>query len=130
VTDDLWLAEGEFTVSRRIPWDNDEGLRPHIDRVLDGFRENEATAEIEVDADLESAHVVLAVTVVVPEDGDGDSIAREEIGTAIRSCGGRHEGLLPLVDESRLETRTGRFSGLKTPMWTLYRMSGDRVVPD
>jgi hypothetical protein len=66
----------------------------------------------------------------VPEDGDGDSIARDEVAAAIRSCGGRHEGLLPLIDESRLEPRVGPFSGLKTPMWTLYRMSGGRVVPD
>lgn len=126
----LWQAETEFTVSRRVPWENDQGLRPHIDQVLDALKDDEVTAEIEVDADLESAHVALSVVVVAPEHGDGDSIAREEIGAAIRSCGGRHEGLLPLVDESRLETRTGRFSGLKTPMWTLYRMSGDRVVPD
>ena len=127
---DLWRVASEFTVSRRIPWDNDQGLRPHIDRVLDALQENEATAEIEVDADLESAQVVLTVVVIVSEGGDGDSVAREDIGTAIRSCGGRHEGLLPLVDESRLETRAGPFSGLKMPMWTLYRMTGAGVVPD
>ena len=117
-------------VSRRIPWDNDEGLRPHIDRVVDALRDDEAAAEIEVDADLESAHVMLSVIVVVPEDGDGDAIAREHIAAAIRQCGGRHDGLLPLADESRLETRRGPFSGLRTPMWTFFRMTGDRVVPD
>ena len=130
MSSNLWHAESEFTVSRRIPWENDEGLRPHIDRVVDALREDEAAAEIEVDADLESAHVVLSVTVVVPEDGDGESTARAHVAEAIRECGGRHDGLLPLVDESRLETRTGPFSGLKTPMWTFYRMAGDRVVPD
>ena len=127
---DLWRAEAEFTVSRRIPWENDEGLRPHIDTVLDALKENEVAAEIEVDADLESAHVELSVIVVTPEHSDGDSLAREGIGAAIRSRGGRHEGLLPLIDESRLETRAGPFSGLKTPMWTLFRMSGCGVVPD
>ncbi len=130
MSDKLCRREFEFAVSRRIPWENDEGLRPHIDRVVDALREHEATAEIEVDADLESAMVVLSAIVVVPEDGDGDSVARDEVAAAIRSCGGRHEGLLPLIDESRLETRAGPFSGLKTPMWTLYRMSGGRVVPD
>ena len=50
----LWRAEIEFTVCRRIPWDNDEGLRPHIDSVVDALREHEVTAEIEVAADLES----------------------------------------------------------------------------
>jgi hypothetical protein len=130
VSGDLWRAEIEFTVSRRIPWDNDEGLRPHIDRVVDALREDEATAEIEVDANLETADVVLSVIVVVPEDGDGGAIAREHVAAAIRECGGRHDGLLPLVDESRLETRAGRFSGLKTPRWTFYRMSGGGVVPD
>ena len=126
----LWRAEGEFTVSRRVPWENDEGLRPHIDRVIEALRDSEATAEIEVDADLETASVLLCVVVVVPEDGDGDAVAREIVAAAIRECGGRHDGLLPLVDESRLETRDGPFSGLKTPMWTLFRMTGDRVVPD
>ena len=130
MNDNLWRGECDFTVSRRIPWDNDEGLRPHIDRVVDALREHEATAEIEVNANLESASVVLTIIVVVPDHGDGDSIAREQVAAAIRECGGRHEGLLPLVDESRLETRTGPFSGLKTPMWTFYRMTGDQVVPD
>ena len=130
MSDNLWRAESEFTVSRRIPWDNDEGLRPHIDRVVDAVRGNEATAEVEVDADLESAHVALSVIVVVPEDGDGDSVAREHIGAAIRECGARHEGLLPLVDESRLEIRSRPFSGLRMPLWIFFRMTGDRVVPD
>lgn len=130
MNDNLWRGECEFAVSRRIPWDNDEGLRPHIDRVVDALREYESTAEIEVNANLESANVVLAIIVVVPEHGDGDSISREQVAAAIRECGGRHEGLLPLVDESRLETRTGPFSGLKTPMWTFYRMTGGQVVPD
>jgi hypothetical protein len=130
VSDNLWRAESEFTVSRRIPWDNDEGLRPHIDRVVDAFRGNKATAEVEVDADLESAHVILSVIVAVPEDGDGDSVAREHIAGAIRECGARHEGLLPLIDESRLEIRSGLFPGLRMPLWTFFRMTGDRVVPD
>lgn len=126
----LWRAETEFTVSRRIPWDNDEGLRPHIDSVVDALREYDVTAEIEVDADLESASVVFSVIVVVPEQGDGESIARDHIAAAIRECGGRHDGLLPLIDESRLETRTRRSSGLRMPMWTVYRMSGGGVVQD
>ena len=126
----LWRSKIEFGVSRRIPWENDEGLRPHIDGVLDALHDNEAAAEIEVDADLESAHVVLSIVVIVPEDGDGDSTGREQVAAAIRGCGGRHDGLLPLVDESRLEPRSGPFSGLKTPMWTFYRMSGHEVLPD
>ncbi len=126
----LWRAESEFTVSRRIPWDNDAGLRPHIDSVVDAFRGNEATAEVEVNADLESARVTLSVIVVVPEDGDGDSVVREHISAAIRECGARHEGLLPLIDESRLGIRSGPFSGLRMPLWSFFRMTGDRVVPD
>jgi hypothetical protein len=130
VNGNLWRAESEFTVSRRIPWDNDEGLRPHIDSVVDALQEHEVTAEIEVDADLESASVAFSVIVVVPEEGDGDSIARDHIAAAIRECGGRHDGLLALIDESRLEARTRRFSGLRTPMWTFYRMSGGGFVQD
>ena len=130
MSSNLWQAESEFTVSRRIPWENDEGLRPHIDRVVDALRDNEATAEIEIDVDLETAHVALSVIVVVPEEGDGELTAREHMAAAIRQCGGRHDGLLPLVDEARLETKTKRFSGLKMPMWTFFRMTGDRVVPD
>jgi hypothetical protein len=130
VSDTLWRATGEFTVSRRVPWDNDEGLRPHIDRVVDAARGSDATAEIEVDADLESARVALSIIVVVHEDGDGESIARDHIAAAIRECGGRHDGLLPLADESRLDARMGPFSGLRTPLWTFFRMTGERVVPD
>jgi hypothetical protein len=130
VNGNLWRAESEFTVSRRIPWDNDEGLRPHIDSVVDALREHEVTAEIEVAADLESANVIFSVIVVVPAQGDGESISRDHIAAAIRECGGRHNGLLPLIDESRLESRTGPFSGLKTPTWTFYRMSGGGVVQD
>ena len=126
----LWRAESEFVVSRRIPWENDEGLRPHIDHVVDAVRGSEAAVEIELDADLEAAHVAMSVIVVVPEDGDGETIARDHIGAAIRKCGGRHEGLLPLMDEARLESSSGPFSGLKTPLWTFFRMVGDRVVPD
>ncbi len=130
MSSDLWRWESEFTVSRRVPWDNDEGLRPHIDRVVDALRDDDVAAEIEADADLESTGVALSVIVVVPEDGDGEVIAREHVAAAIRQCGGRHEGLLPLIDESRLQSRGSRFSGLKTPMWTLFRMTSDRVVPD
>ena len=130
MSSDLWRGECEFTVSRRIPWDNDEGLRPHIDRVVDALRDDDVAAEIEADADLESTGVALSVIVVVPEDGDGEVIAREHVAAAIRECGGRHEGLLPLIDESRLQSRGSPFSGLKTPMWTLFRMTSDRVVPD
>jgi hypothetical protein len=117
-------------VSRRVPWDHDGGLRPHIDRVVDALRDTAATAEIEVNADLESASVVLSIMVAVHDDGDGESIARDHIAAAIRECGGRHDGLLPLIDEARLETKMGPFSGLRTPLWTLFRMTGDRIVPD
>lgn len=128
---DLWRVDGEFTVARRIPWDDDDiGLRPHIDSVVDTIGCGEAAAEIEVNADLETAVVVLSIVVAVGEDGDGDMIARECIATAIRECGGRHEELLPLVDESRLNVRTGQWSGLKTPMWKLFRMTSAEVVPD
>ena len=64
---------------------------------------------IEIDADLSLARVLLSLTVVVPHDdeghiGDADKIAREAMGTAIRSNGGRHEELLSVADESRLDT--------------------------
>lgn len=128
---DLWRLEGEFVVTRRVPWDDDgAGLRSHIDCVVDSVRSGESAAEIEVDADLETAKVVLTVVVVVGEDGDGDSIARNQMASAIRDCGGRHEELLPLADESRLEVRAGPWAGLRTPMWRLFRMAGDQVVPD
>jgi hypothetical protein len=47
------------------------------DGQFDALRDDKATVELEVDADLESAHVVLSVIVAVAEGGDGDTIARE-----------------------------------------------------
>jgi hypothetical protein len=131
----LWHAQAEFVVSRRIPWDTDEGLRPHIDRVIDGLRDCETAAEIEVSADLATANVILSVTVVAyPDDegqyDDGDAIARTAISEAIRDNGGRHENLLPLIDEASLETRSGRWSGLRTPLWVLFQFTGHPVVAD
>jgi hypothetical protein len=103
--------------------------------VIDDLRECDSAAEIEVDADLESARVLLSVTVVVaPDDeghiGDAEKAAREAIGTAIRANGGRHEELLPILDESRLETRAGPWSGLRIPRWTLYQLICRPVVAD
>jgi hypothetical protein len=72
------------------------------DGSFDALQDNKATAGLKVDADLESAHVVLPVIVAVAEGGDGDTIANEEIGAAIRSCLSRHDGPLAFVDESRL----------------------------
>lgn len=132
---DLWRAEAEFLVSRRVPWEADEGLRPHIDRVVDALRDCEAAAEIEASADLDSANVVLSITVVVyPDDegtyDDGDAIARQAISEAIRYNGGRHEDLLPLADEAVLATRSGPWSGLRTPQWALFQLTGRAVVAD
>lgn len=131
----LWRAEAEFVVSRRVPWETDDALRPHIDRVVDALRDCEAAAEIEVSADLESANVVLSITVVVyPDDDgrydDGDAIARAAISEAIRDNRGRHEDLLPLVDEAALATRSGPWSGLRTPQWALFQLTGHAVVAD
>jgi hypothetical protein len=103
--------------------------------VVDDLREFETAAEIEVDADLESARVLLSVTIAVAHDDDGkiensEEIAREAIGSAIRANGGRHEELLSLLDESRLETRGGPWSGLRTPLWRLYRITCEPVVAD
>lgn len=135
MTEDLWRAQGDFVVTRRIPWETDDGLRPHIDHVLDALRECDAAAEIEVDADLASARVLLSVTVAVAEDDDGhtedaEALAREAIARAIRSDGGRHEELLPLLDEARLETRSGPWAGLRTPLWTLYQLVCRPVMAD
>ena len=132
---ELWRAQGDFVVTRRVPWETDEGLQPHVDRVVDELRDCEAAAEIEADADLATARVLLAVTVVVPRDDEGqladaEKIAREAIGTAIRANGGRHEELLPLADEARLETRVGPWSGLRIPIWTLYQLVCRPVMPD
>ena len=132
---ELWRAQGDFVVTRRIPWETDEGLRPHIDRVIGDLRECDSAAEIEVDADLASARVLLSVTVVVTHDDEGhiddaERIAREAMGSAIRSNGGRHEELLSILDESRLDTRSGPWSGLRVPKWTLYQLVCHQVMAD
>ncbi len=135
MTAGLWRAQGAFVVTRRIPWETDEGLRPHVDRVVDELKECDAAAAIEVDVDLVSARVLLALTVAVTEDDEGntedaESFARETIAGAIRSNAGRHEGLLPLLDESKLESRSGPWAGLRTPLWTLYQLTCHPVVAD
>jgi len=135
VTSDLWRAQGDFVVTRRIPWETDDGLRPHVDHVLDELQECDAAAEIEVDADLVSARVLLTLTVAVAEDvhgntEDAEALAREAIAGAIRASGGRHEELLPLIDESRLDARAGPWSGLRTPLWTLYQLTCYSIVAD
>lgn len=135
MTAGLWRAQGDFVVTRRIPWETDEGLRPHVDRVLDDLRQGDVAGEIEVDVDLVSARVLLTLAVAVAEDDDGNTedaevVAREAIASAIRANGGRHEGLLPLLDESRLETKTGPWSGLRTPLWTLYQLTCYPIVAD
>jgi hypothetical protein len=130
VSNDLWRVEGDFRVSRRIPWETDDTLRPHIDQVVDTLRAAEASVEIEVDADLESARVLLSLTVVGDREEDRDAIARETIARAIRECGGRHEGLLRLIDESRLERRSGPWSGLRTPNWALFHLTSEPVSAD
>ena len=48
MSSELWRAQGDFVVTRRVPWETDEGLRPHIDRVIDDLRECDSAAEIEV----------------------------------------------------------------------------------
>jgi hypothetical protein len=131
----LWRAQGDFVVTRRIPWETDEGLRPHVDQVVDELRDCDAAAEIEVDADLTTARVLLSVTVAVSEDDEGhvrdaDRVAREAMGTAIRTKGGRHEELLSIREESRLETRAGPWSGLRIPHWTLYQLVCRPVASD
>lgn len=128
MSDDLWRVQGEFYVSRRIPWETDGALRPHLDRVVEALRESAVAAEIEIDADLESTRVVLSLTVVGDRDSDRESLARETISGAIRQCGGRHEGLLSLGDESRLSTQSGPWPGLRTPTWVLYRLASEPVV--
>lgn len=130
MSNDLWRVEGDFRVSRRIPWETDDTLRPHIDQVVDTLRAAEASVEIEVDADLESARVLLSLTVVGDREEDRDAIARETIARAIRECGGRHEGLLRLIDESRLERRSGPWSGLRTPNWALFHLTSEPVSAD
>ncbi|MEN8233877.1 MAG: hypothetical protein ABFR89_03005 [Actinomycetota bacterium] len=122
----LARACGEFTVSRRVPWEDDDGLRPHIDRVVDSLRDHDVSAEIEIDADLQAAHVTLTVVVVVGEDEVGESVARTVMGEAIRSSAGRHDGLFGQGEESRLEVQAGRWSGLKTPKWALHNLKCER----
>lgn len=130
MNDDLWRVRGDFRVSRRVPWDVDDSLRPHLDRVVDALREYDVAAEIDLDADLESARVVLALTVVGDPESDRESAAREILSEVILGCGGRHEGLLPLNVESRLSMRSGPWSGLRTPNWTVHGFTSEPVETD
>jgi hypothetical protein len=122
VSSSLARVRGEFTVTRRVPWDSDAGLRPHIDQVVDALHEYDASAEIEIDADLDEAHVRLSVVVVVGEDADAEATGRDVVGAAIRGAEGRHEGLFPEAEEARLEIRSGFRPGLKTAKWALHHL--------
>lgn len=120
----------EFAISRRVAWEDSDEVRRHIDAVVDALHGYEDVLEVEVEADLIDGRVRMLLICAVLPDEDADLCTRRAAAAAIRQCGGRHDGLLPLEEESREKANRNAWSGLRTPRWEPRRFAVQRVVAD
>jgi hypothetical protein len=119
----LARVEGEFAVARPIPWDDDDTLRDHIDRVIDALTTADNVVEVETNADLEAGHVRLVILLTGAGQEDADRAGREALAASIRDCHGRHFQLLSEDEEEALTQNLPSRSGLLTPMWRLRTLT-------
>ncbi len=122
MTEPLVRLVGEFAVARPIPWDEDDTLRDHLDRVIDALTAAAGVVEVDTEADLEHGEVRLSI-VFAEADEDADRTGRTTIAAAIRQCDGRHFQLLPPKDEEAFSQNIPARSGLLTPLWRLRTIS-------
>ena len=122
MTEPLVRFAGDFAVARPIPWNEDDTLRDHLDRVIDALTATDGVVEVDTEADLDRGHVRLAIVLAEPGE-DADRTGRVTIAVAIRQCDGRHFQLLPLEEEAEFSHRIPSRSGLLTPLWRLRTVS-------
>lgn len=123
-------ADAEFALTRRVEWSDGDEIRQHLDEVIDALHESEEVLEVEVDADLSLGRVRMQLVCAVLPEEDADLCVRRTAAAAIRECGGRHDGLLPLAEESRVKANLNAWSGLRTPRWEPRRFAVSRIVAD
>lgn len=126
MTAPLLRVDGDFAVARPIPWDEDDTLRDHLDRVIDALTSAEGVVEVDTEADLDQGEVRLAIVLAEPGE-DADLTGRATIAAAIRECEGRHFQLLSAEEEATLTHNIPSRSGLLTPLWRLRTISVEPV---
>jgi len=117
----------EFDVVRRIGW-SDEELGEHIDGVFERLHQADGVKGLEATADLDSGRTTMSL-MVSTFDGDPRRITCAILGVAIRSCGGVHEGLLPLGEEAVVGPERNQWSGLRTPTWRVRQTDFNEESP-
>lgn len=120
----------DFVLTRRVEWVDGDEIRRHVDEVVDTLNDYEEVLEVEVDVDLSQGRVRMSLICAVLPDEDADLCTRRAAAAAIRQSGGRHDGLLPLAEESRVRANVNAWSGLRTPRWEPRRFAVQRVVAD
>ncbi|MEN8041066.1 MAG: hypothetical protein ABFR95_06140 [Actinomycetota bacterium] len=111
----------EFDIARRIGW-SDEELGLHIDMVFERLHQADGIEKAEAQADLDSGRATIAL-MVATDDPEPQRVACASLAVAIRSCGGGHQGLLPLREEAVLRPGRNSWSGLRIPTWTVRQKS-------
>lgn len=119
---DLQRVDSDFAVARPIPWDEDDTLPGHVDRVIDALTELDGVVEVDAAADSGVGGVRLAVVLADPGDEPEDK-ARRTLSEAIRDAGARHLQLLSGEEEAALTQNLPSRSGLLTPLWRLRTIS-------
>ena len=119
---------GLFAVARPIPWDAQDTLRDHIDRVVDALKEAHGVVEVETEAELEEGEVRIEIVIAGIDEAHADRVGRETIGASIRGCDARHSQLLPPDEEAAFIHNLPSRSGLLTPLWRLRRLMVEPVV--
>ena len=117
----------EFDVLRRIGW-SDEELGIHIDDVFERLRQSTEVRAIETEADLDTGRVMLDLSVRSWEP-NRNMHARTILSIAIRAARARHEGILPMSDESKLMgSKQAAWSALRGATWRLRRADLEEFV--
>jgi hypothetical protein len=114
-----YSLECDFDVTRRIGW-TEEDLGTHIDEMVEYLRQSSDVTSVDVTADLDSGRTSATVAFASWEM-HLHKHATSTVGVAIRAAGGKHEGLLPFVEEAHLKQDGKGWSALRSPTWLLRR---------
>ena len=128
MTASLIRVQGDFAVARPIPWDDQDTLRDHVDRVVDALMLIASVVEVETEARLEEGNVKLAVVLAAADAEGADLLGRETFAASIRECEGRHYQLLSAEEEASLSPILPARSGLLTPLWRLRTILVEPVL--
>ncbi len=128
MTDSLIRVRGDFAVARPIPWDDQDTLRDHVDRVIDALMLAAGVVEVETEARLEEGSVKVAVVLAGADAEGADLLGREAFAASIRECEGRHYQLLSAEEEASLSPNLPSRSGLLTPLWRLRTILVEPVL--